>query len=112
MFGDGISTIVATATVIQWHITNSVDKGVRVPLDYINMTDKRNDLPTRIRAHRQEKGLSQAELAERVGVAQTAISQFETGAKTPRLDTLVRLAAGLGISTSVLMPDPEAPNDA
>lgn len=74
------------------------------------MVDTNTDLPSRLRANRLRKGLSQAELASRVGIVQTAISQFETGVKSPRLDTLVKLASALEISTAMLIGE-EEPSD-
>lgn len=67
------------------------------------MANRHTEMPERIRLLRIAQNLSQADLAERVGVAQSAISQFEAGTKTPRLGTLKRLASSLGISTSVLL---------
>ena len=36
---------------------------------------------------RRSAGLSQAELAERTGLARTAVSMYETGAREPGADT-------------------------
>lgn len=41
--------------------------------------------------------LTQAQLAERSGVAQTEISRIERGRKSPTMDTYSRLAAALGL---------------
>lgn len=45
---------------------------------------------------RKRTGLTQKELAERTGIAQSDISKFETGGGNPSLKTLQRLAAGMG----------------
>lgn len=45
---------------------------------------------------RKRTGLTQRELAERTGIAQSDISKFETGGGNPSLRTLQRLAAGMG----------------
>ena len=45
---------------------------------------------------RKESGLTQKELAEKTGIAQSDISKLETGNANPSLKTLQRLAAGLG----------------
>ncbi len=42
-------------------------------------------------------GLTQQELAERVGVSQAAINRYETGERSPRPATLGRLADVLGV---------------
>ena len=46
---------------------------------------------------RQALHLTQAQLAERSGVAQTEISRIEQGRKSPNLDTYSRLASALGL---------------
>ncbi len=45
----------------------------------------------RIRDLRKEHGLSQQELAQKLGVNQTAVSQWERGATTPSSTTMVDL---------------------
>lgn len=55
------------------------------------------NLSERIKLARTHKGLTQKELAERVGIAQTAISQLESG-KTLRSTYLYQIAAACGVS--------------
>jgi transcriptional regulator with XRE-family HTH domain len=45
---------------------------------------------------RTEAGLTQAELAERMGTTQSAIARMEAGGTRPTLDTLEKLAAAVG----------------
>ena len=52
-------------------------------------------------------GLSQAELAKRAGVPQSAISEIETGKRKPRIDTIQKLAMALGVSVSELLGENE-----
>ena len=40
--------------------------------------------------------VTQKELAERTGIRQSNISRIESGASSPTVDTLARIAAGLG----------------
>ncbi len=47
-------------------------------------------------AARLESHMTQAELAERTGIRQSNISRIESGVCSPTVDTLARLAAGLG----------------
>ena len=46
---------------------------------------------------RKESGLTQKQLSERTGIAQTDISKLERGNANPSLRTLQRLAAGMGM---------------
>ena len=57
----------------------------------------------RIRAARRERGLSQAALGARIGMVQTVVSNLERGVHTPRMDTLKRIAQGLGLSLPELL---------
>lgn len=45
---------------------------------------------------RTETGLTQAELADRMGTTQSAIARMEGGGTRPSLDTLEKLAAAVG----------------
>lgn len=47
-------------------------------------------------AARLESNMTQAELAEKTGIRQSNISRIESGASSPTIDTLARLAAGMG----------------
>lgn len=47
--------------------------------------------------HRAALGLSQEELAQRVGTSYSAISRIESGRHKTSVDTLQRLAAALGL---------------
>jgi ribosome-binding protein aMBF1 (putative translation factor) len=49
----------------------------------------------RVSERRRELGLSQAELADLCDTTQSAIARLETGGRPPRIDTLLRIAAGL-----------------
>lgn len=50
---------------------------------------------------RQARGLSQRELAELCGTTQSAIARFESGARPPKLDTLLRVAGALDAELEV-----------
>jgi len=55
-------------------------------------------LADQIRKSREEMGVSQVELARRMGVTQPLISRMEKGESLPREETLVRIARALGLS--------------
>ncbi|HET7054166.1 MAG TPA: helix-turn-helix transcriptional regulator [Solirubrobacterales bacterium] len=50
-----------------------------------------------LRRARAEEGISQEELGFRSGLHRTEIGLLERGARVPRLDTLLKLASGLGV---------------
>jgi transcriptional regulator with XRE-family HTH domain len=55
-----------------------------------------------IKAARSAAGLSQAQLADRIGVAKVTISHWETGHRTPSMDSLTRTADALGIPIATI----------
>jgi transcriptional regulator with XRE-family HTH domain len=57
----------------------------------------------RLRKARDDSGLSQSELADRVKVQPPVISHFETGKRSPSVITLRRLADALGVSVDYLL---------
>lgn len=63
----------------------------------------------RIRAIRVEKGLSQAELGESVGLNANRIQQYENGARNPKLELCKQIAEVLEVEASALL-DPQIAN--
>lgn len=65
---------------------------------------------------RKRSGMSQEELAEKVGVSRQAVSKWELGDAVPELDKLVALARVFGVTTDWLLsevepaPEPEPPS--
>ena len=57
----------------------------------------------RTRVKREELGLSQKGLAEKVRVSPAAINQFEKGEKKPSSGVLASIAEELGVSTDYLL---------
>jgi DNA-binding XRE family transcriptional regulator len=55
-----------------------------------------HELGQQVRAWRTEAGLTQTELAERIGTKQQTIARLEAGGREPALSTLTRIAAALG----------------
>ncbi len=51
-----------------------------------------------VRILRQGKGVTQPELARRVGVSQPVVSKWERGRSTPQQVTVQRVAKALGVS--------------
>lgn len=72
----------------------SVRRTARPPLE--------EDVGPRLRAHREQRGLSLRELARRLGVSPSAISQIETGKSRPSVSTLYSIVSELGMSLDEL----------
>jgi transcriptional regulator with XRE-family HTH domain len=53
---------------------------------------------------RRERGLSQRQLAELSGVDRPALNQIEGGHRSPTIDTLGKLASGLGVEVADFFP--------
>ena len=56
-----------------------------------------------IQSIRKEKGLTQKELADRIGVSDKAVSKWETGRSMPDTSLLEPLCKELGISINELL---------
>jgi len=59
--------------------------------------------PDRLRAARELKGWTQAELADQAKLKGSAISHFETGRRAPSLANLKRLADALSVTVDYLL---------
>lgn len=57
---------------------------------------------TKIKNLRKLRGMTQGELAEKVGVTQSFISDLEYNKKFPGMPTLIKLAEVLGVTVSDL----------
>ena len=58
-----------------------------------------------IRKYRREAGLTQAVLAERVGMSPQHLSKIERCASSPTVNTLVKIAACLGVEPARLFDE-------
>ncbi len=65
----------------------------------------------RIAALRRQMGLSQQELAARVGVSASAIGMYEQGRREPDCRGLVQLASALDVTTDYLLTGEATPRD-
>lgn len=59
----------------------------------------------RIKQVRKSRGLTQSELAEKLNLTPKYISNFETGARLPKLETFISLANALKCGTDALLFD-------
>jgi transcriptional regulator with XRE-family HTH domain len=56
----------------------------------------RESVVRQLKNYRKDQGMTQAQLAERVGTKKSNISRLESGRYNPSLDFLVKVADGLG----------------
>lgn len=59
--------------------------------------------PYRIADARRAKGLSQQQLAERIGTTQQQLARYESGQRDPKTGVILKISAALGISVSWLL---------
>lgn len=57
----------------------------------------------KLKIYREQKGLTQIDLAKAIGIAQSEISAYESGAKSPKLSVAVAIAAVLGVTIGELV---------
>lgn len=62
-----------------------------------------------LKEYRKQKGYSQTQLGDRIGVTRQAISRWESGADTPSLERIASLARVLGVSIDALAGVPLPP---
>lgn len=60
---------------------------------------------SRIKVAREKKKITQEELAELLGMSTTHISVIERGVKPPKLETFIRIANVLDVSSDYLLMD-------
>jgi len=63
------------------------------------------NLPGNIKMLRERRGWSQYQLAEKMGVTQTSISQYESGETTPRMPKIEKLASLFGVTVPELLTE-------
>ena len=71
-------------------------------------TDNGLDIGKKIRAARQEQGMSLRGLAAKASVSPSMLSQIENNHANPSVTTLYNIAEALSISVNYFFPDPES----
>lgn len=64
------------------------------------------ELAAAVRAAREQQGLTQAELAERIGVSRFWVVAFEKGKESVELGTVLRALTALGLRLDLSSADP------
>ena len=75
------------------------------------MTEYLEALGKHLRALRRARGLTQDQVARRSRLSPDTVRRLESGKLSPRVDTLRRLAGGLGISLATLFESLEVGNE-
>ena len=65
----------------------------------------------RIKVARKKAGMTQAELAQKLGIPFQSVSQWERDLRNPKIETLQRIAAALGVSLDDLLELRPLPDD-
>lgn len=68
--------------------------------------------PIRLRAARDLRGYSQAELGKLANMPPSSVAHFETGSRKPSFDTLRNLANALNVTTDYLIGRADSPTQA
>lgn len=58
---------------------------------------------TGIKKYREQAGMTQLELAEAIGVTQSAVAMWESGLRKPDIFSLMRIAKALKCTTDALL---------
>src|SRR3954451_23557329 len=94
------SATFALPPVVRWHCTEHrprlrgvAERAGRTALSVVD-----DDVPRRLRAERERRGISLRELARRLDISPSAISQIETGRARPSVATLWAIVTELGMS--------------
>lgn len=67
------------------------------------------NISDRIQEFRKAKGISQEELADKIGVSRQAVSKWESGQSLPELDKIILISEYFGVTTDQLLKGADAP---
>jgi transcriptional regulator with XRE-family HTH domain len=81
-------------------VSDMDDDGLPILPGFREMAQRR-ELVAELVAHRRAAGLSQEEVAERMGTSQPAVARLETGQVDARMSTVQRYAAAVGAQVSI-----------
>lgn len=75
------------------------------PMEQLRRGGRNKVIPLgdKLRDLRNERNLSQAQLAKRVGVTSSTVALYETGDRLPSLPRLIALSRSLGVTTDYLL---------
>jgi len=76
---------------------------------WVSMCDRKKIFGQILQSVRLQKGLTQAQLAEKLSVINTAVSNWEKGIRGPDLNDLYELAEALNVSVDFLLGRSDSP---
>lgn len=59
----------------------------------------------RIKKLRKKSGLTQKQLAKKIGVNTVTLSRYETGDRKPKIDKLLKMSKIFGVKLEYLLPE-------
>ena len=76
----------------------------------MNEHRQRQKIISQLTEARLEQGISQAELARRIGIPRSSICRLESGTQNPTLDMMIKVASGLGKDISLTFSEQKKPS--
>lgn len=61
------------------------------------------DCSEKLKALREARGLTQLQVANRIGISKAMVSAYETASKAPSIEVLIRLSRLFGVSVDYLV---------
>ena len=110
-FADTPLPVIATGLLkLESERKSSLDKAIE-NLDSLNLSeeDRRKQFGARVRTMRKLFGLTQAELAKKLGVTTQAIAAYETGKREPPFKNLIGLSRALKVTADWLIGNEPLP---
>lgn len=104
-----LTTIATVLLKLENNRESALDKATKeIEFDSLKLSDdeRRKQFGARLRKIRQLLGLTQAELAEKIGMSKQAITLYETGRREASYKNLVALSRALNVTTDWLLDAP------
>lgn len=104
-----LTTIATVLLKLENNRESALSKAIKEnEIDSLKLSDdeRRKQFGARLRKIRQLLGLTQAELAEKIGMSKQAITLYETGRREASYKSLVALSRALNVTTDWLLDAP------
>lgn len=104
-----LTTIATVLLKLENNRESALSKAIKEnEIDSLKLSDdeRRKQFGARLRKMRQLLGLTQAELAEKIGMSKQAITLYETGRREAGYKNLVALSRALNVTTDWLLDAP------